>query len=108
MNKYIITFRWFSCKCNKQLNGMDGHNYCIKKDYPYPRCTERNCPLLKKLKKVEEGKPINIIFDGPPGHESGRFVEVELDSGKSINAGEWIQKGELWYLRITELPKEEE
>jgi len=50
---------------------------------------------------------INIILDGPPSHESGRFVEVETDDGKSINIGEWIQKGNYWALRITELPKEE-
>lgn len=47
---------------------------------------------------------INIIFDGPPSHESGRFVEVELDSGESIKIGEWRQKGNFWALRITELP----
>ena len=51
-------------------------------------------------------KPINILFDGPPGKDAGRFVEVETDDGKSINAGEWIQKGNYWALRITELPKE--
>ena len=50
-------------------------------------------------------QPINIIFDGPPGPESGRFVEVETDDGKSINAGEWIERKDgLWALRITELP----
>ena len=51
-------------------------------------------------------KPINIIFDGPPSHESGRFVEVETDDGKSINVGEWIERSDgLWALRIVELPK---
>lgn len=51
-------------------------------------------------------KPINIIFDGPPSHESGRFVEVETDDGKSINVGKWIERSDgLWALRITELPK---
>ena len=49
-------------------------------------------------------KAINIIFDGPPGPEAGRFVEVETDDGKSINAGEWIEKDGYWALRITELP----
>ena len=29
-------------------------------------------------------KPINIIFDGPPSHESGRFIEVETDDGVGI------------------------
>jgi len=50
--------------------------------------------------------PINIIFDGPPSHEAGRFVEVETDDGKGINAGEWVKRGDgYWALRITELPK---
>ena len=53
------------------------------------------------------GKAINIIFDGPPEHESGRFVEAETDDGVSINVGEWIDKGDgLWALRITELPED--
>lgn len=44
---------------------------------------------------------IDIVFDGPPSHESGRFVEVEDENGKSINAGEWIDRGNgLWALRI--------
>jgi len=52
-------------------------------------------------------KAINIIFDGPPGHDSGMFVEVETDDGKSINAGEWIEREDgLWSLRITSLPED--
>lgn len=51
-------------------------------------------------------QPINIVFDGPPSHESGRFVEVETDDGKSINVGEWIKRPDgLWALRITALPE---
>jgi hypothetical protein len=51
------------------------------------------------------GSAINVIFDGPPGPESGRFVEVETDNGHSINAGEWIERPDgLWALRITRLP----
>lgn len=49
---------------------------------------------------------INIIFDGLPDHNSGRFVEVETDDGKGIRIGEWIeQKDGFWSLRITELPE---
>lgn len=52
--------------------------------------------------------PINIIFDGPPGHTSGRFIEVENDEGKSINCGEWIERSDgYWSLRIISLPKDE-
>ena len=43
---------------------------------------------------------IDIVFDGPPDHEAGRFVEVEQD-GQSINVGEWIKRGDgYWALRI--------
>ena len=46
-------------------------------------------------------KAINIIFDGPPGPESGKFVEVETDSGESIGIGKWIERDDgFWALRI--------
>src|SRR5712671_1104000 len=32
---------------------------------------------------------IDIVFDGPPGPESGRFVEVENAAAESIKCGEW-------------------
>ena len=48
---------------------------------------------------------INVIFDGPPSHESSRFVEVENDHGESIRAGEWIKRADgYWALRIDEIP----
>ena len=51
----------------------------------------------------KDEKVINIIFDGPPSHESGRFVEVENDSGTSIGIGEWIDRADgYWALRITD------
>ena len=51
--------------------------------------------------------PINILFDGPPGPEAGRFVEAVTDDGKGISIGEWIEREDgLWSLRITELPQE--
>ncbi len=46
-------------------------------------------------------KTIDIVFDGPPSHESGRFVEVEDNSGASINFGEWVERDDgYWVLRI--------
>lgn len=45
---------------------------------------------------------IDIVFDGSPAPESGRFVEVENEAGASINVGEWIKRGDgLWALRLT-------
>lgn len=51
---------------------------------------------------------INIVFDGPPGPEAGRFIEVETDGGASINVGKWVERENGWWaLRITELPSVE-
>ena len=45
---------------------------------------------------------IQILFDGPPGPNPGQFVEVENDQGKSINAGQWVERDDgLWALQIT-------
>lgn len=45
---------------------------------------------------------INVVFDGPPGPESGRFVEVETDDGKGVGIGQWIERADgYWSLRIT-------
>ena len=44
---------------------------------------------------------INVIFDGPPGHEAGRFVEVEDMEGQSIKLGDWIKRPDgLWALQF--------
>lgn len=44
---------------------------------------------------------IHIVFDGPPGPEAGRFVEVENDDGKSISAGLWKERADgFWELVI--------
>lgn len=32
---------------------------------------------------------IRIVFDGPPGPQSGRFVETEDAEGHGISIGEW-------------------
>ena len=46
-------------------------------------------------------KNLHVVFDGPPGHESGRFVEVENDTGASVRAGEWAERPDgLWDLTI--------
>jgi hypothetical protein len=47
------------------------------------------------------GQTINLIFDGPPAPESGRFVEVETDDGYSISLGQWLERPDgYWTLRI--------
>ncbi len=43
---------------------------------------------------------VDVLFDGPPAPVSGRFIEVEDESGRSINAGAWIDRDGYWALRI--------
>jgi len=44
---------------------------------------------------------IRILFDGPPGPEAGRFIEVEDVRGVSISVGEWVERDDgMWELRI--------
>ncbi len=46
-------------------------------------------------------KYVDIVFDGPPGPEAGRFVEVENSLGQSIRFGEWVHRPDgYWVLRI--------
>jgi hypothetical protein len=50
---------------------------------------------------------MRIVFDGPPGPEAARFVEVEDADGKSINAGEWRERPDgFWELVIKAHPAE--
>ena len=46
---------------------------------------------------------LDVVFDGPPAHESGRFVECEVD-GKGVSAGKWVEDGEFWRLRLEVSP----
>ena len=58
----------------------------------------------ERAKKIEERlatAKTRILFDGPPSHESGRFVEVEDEHGRSFGAGEWTEQGEFWVLTLT-------
>jgi hypothetical protein len=42
-----------------------------------------------------------IRFDGPPGPQSGRFVESEDADGKGINAGDWEEQPDgTWLLKL--------
>lgn len=45
---------------------------------------------------------IDIVFDGPPGPESCRFLEVEDEFQRSISVGQWLKRDDgYWVLRIS-------
>jgi hypothetical protein len=52
------------------------------------------------MTEVRTTDPIDIVFDGPPGHEGPTFVEVEIN-GRSVNLGEWLKRPDgFWALRL--------
>lgn len=46
---------------------------------------------------------IDIVFDGPPGHQTGRFVEIERQDGSSVKVGEWIERNDGYWVLRTEV-----
>jgi hypothetical protein len=73
----------------------------VGEDLPEVSVTVGGESIPSTRETTAEADYIDIVFDGPPSHESGRFVEVEDASGKSISAGEWIERPDkLWALRI--------
>ena len=55
-------------------------------------------------------KEVYVIFDGPPGHNGGRFVELEDANGNSVNSPGWMenQKKGFWRLGPLYLAAESE
>jgi hypothetical protein len=44
---------------------------------------------------------VDIVCTAPPDHQPPGFVEVEDKNGRSIRAGEWVDRGDgMWALRI--------
>ena len=74
------------CNCsisaNKSPEPPDG--------YMCPNCVtpwKCNGPHIPEPASEPQGDAIDIVFDGPPGPEAGRFVEVENAQGQSIRFG---------------------
>lgn len=81
----------------KSCETCDEHNDGTYTSDVCSTCDE-NCINWKPISNTQK---ISIVFDGPPGHESGRFVEVENEEGQSIRVGEWRQREDgYWCLDI--------
>ena len=56
---------------------------------------------VTKMAATALSRTIDIVFDGPPGPKAGRFVEVEDESGRSVDVGKWVERSDgYWALRI--------
>jgi len=56
-----------------------------------------DCPCKRQASPEPEASYIDIVFDGPPEHEAGRFVEVENPEGRSVRVGKWIKRENGWW-----------
>ncbi len=64
---------------------------------------------VRALESRAAPQGLRIVFDGPPGPEAGRFVEVEDTEGRSVNAGEWRERADgLWELSLHAAPQPEQ
>ncbi len=62
-------------------------------------------PVVAVGPPAPEPAYVDVVFDAPPGAVSGRFVEVEDAEGRSVKAGEWIDRGDgNWALRLPVAP----
>ena len=56
---------------------------------------------IHHLESSNEIELVDIVYDGPPSNETGKFVEVEDQTGKSISVGTWLEREDgYWVLRI--------
>jgi hypothetical protein len=57
--------------------------------------------VVTKAAAMSLTRRIDGVFDGPPSHNPGRFVEVEDEAGRSVNVGEWVERPDgYWALRF--------
>ena len=79
----------------------------FEEQYPADECAgcreyeQERVHLTARLAEAEARVvPVHVIFDGPPSHESGRFVEVETPDGKSIRLGQWLNRGDGYWALV--------
>lgn len=106
------------CSVPMWMNGMPA-GFCDEPAYGEPTPCKTFRDAYGKLRRTDgryagyvpylacpgHGGPkapyIDVVFDGPPGPEAGRFVEVENALGHGFNAGKWVQREDgYWVLRI--------
>lgn len=85
------------------MMGQDEFNALVDRLDSKPHVSEVGV-LIRELKAMRQNAGaefVDVVFDGPPGPEAGRFVEAEHPPGTSVNVGRWIdRKNGYWALRV--------
>jgi hypothetical protein len=69
-------------------------------------CTELenadgSAPVPTSTAPTIASSKVALLFDGPPGPESGRFIEAENAAGEGVKVGAWVQRGDgIWALEL--------
>jgi hypothetical protein len=85
-----------------------GHNDTVEGTFGDPQeCAEEIVAELVAEAPQAKLREVSAIFDGPPGPEAGRFVEVEDREGRSLRLGTWRElDGGLWALDFVAIVEE--
>ena len=77
----------------------DDDNDVVEQDYYYIK--DQIVAAIEADRAQRGTRVIHVVFDGPPEHEVGRFVEVETPDGKGVKVGEWVQRPDgYWALEV--------
>ena len=49
-------------------------------------------PPRARINVMPRTRHIDIVFDSPPSPEGARFIEIELDNGRSFACGRWVKR----------------
>lgn len=84
----------------EMLANEDEHRQRLLRYYENQMEMIRNSGAAMARRSVEH-RFFDVVFGGPPGHVSGRFIGVEDEHGAGIRVGEWIERADgYWALRI--------
>lgn len=61
-------------------------------------CTCDRCRMMVMPTTRTVSERVFVVFDGPPSHEAGRFVEVETADGKGRGGIAWTERDGYWLL----------
>lgn len=89
------------CVCTPHWQDAGGGHTEFVPEYE-PACPEHSEHLYNPRTGIWEiARTVDVVFDGPPAPQSGRFIEVENEARASVRVGEWIDRGDgYWALRM--------
>ena len=90
-------------KFERCAEAIDGHMHpvpAVNLEDLCAACTKGIGEAINGFQARNAGE-LRFVCDGPPGHEPGRFVELENQRGEGLGLGEWREMDNgMWALCI--------